>query len=159
MNTPSDPVPMLLFCPRCGIQHIDTPDPEKHWTNPPHKSHQCQNARCGWVWRPADVATIGVSTIATAGFKDLDPAPRPSPTAILNEKAAQTAFSLFNDTVNHLERSGWVHGGGLTSDEHPWYFWRHPKVGGTCTIGAALRYQHLWDERDGKTWVLRGDPA
>lgn len=30
------PIPMLLFCPRCEHQHIDAPEPETGWTNPPH---------------------------------------------------------------------------------------------------------------------------
>ena len=67
------PVPMLLFCPRCLAQHIDAPQPEKDWTNPPHRSHECQD--CGHVWRPADVPTTGVATIATMGKRDGQAAP------------------------------------------------------------------------------------
>ncbi|MBR8189140.1 hypothetical protein [Burkholderia vietnamiensis] len=78
----SAPIPMLLFCPRCGEQHIDAPEPAdadidvdgtvitatSEWTNPPHRSHLCH--ACGIVWRPADVATVGVATIATRGTAD-----------------------------------------------------------------------------------------
>lgn len=60
------PVPMVLFCPNCGRQHIDSPKDE--WTNPPHRSHLC--AHCAWVWRPADVPTTGVAEIMTEGKKD-----------------------------------------------------------------------------------------
>jgi hypothetical protein len=63
-----EPIPMLLFCPNCSLQHIDAPQPEKGWDNPPHRSHECQ--RCGWVWRPADVPTTGVATIKTKGQRD-----------------------------------------------------------------------------------------
>lgn len=62
------PIPMLLFCPRCLLQHLDMPDPAKDWTNPPHRSHLC--ARCGHVWRPADVFTEGVISIVTHGKDD-----------------------------------------------------------------------------------------
>lgn len=62
------PIPMVLYCPACGVQHIDQPQPEKGWTNPPHRSHECQ--ACGCIWRPADVATTGVEVIQTHGTAD-----------------------------------------------------------------------------------------
>jgi len=62
------PLPMLLFCPRCGLQHIDAPDEMTGWINPPHRSHLC--ADCGCIWRPADVPTSGVLAIATSGKAD-----------------------------------------------------------------------------------------
>lgn len=68
------PVDMLLFCPGCGKQHIDGPDEVKDWTNPPHRSHECQG--CGHVWRPADVPTNGVAAIRTRGTRDGDAHPR-----------------------------------------------------------------------------------
>lgn len=67
-------IPMVLFCPNCGRQHIDHPEPEKEWTNPPHKSHLC--AGCGTIWRPADVCTVGVAAIETRGEKDTFPSDR-----------------------------------------------------------------------------------
>lgn len=51
--------PMRLFCPVCNARHIDKPEPEKGWENPPHKTHLC--AECGHLWRPFEYATIGVS--------------------------------------------------------------------------------------------------
>jgi hypothetical protein len=68
MSSDGAPIPLLLFCPRCDRQHVDAPQPEKDWTNPPHRSHECQ--ACGYVWRPADVATTGVRTIETSGQND-----------------------------------------------------------------------------------------
>lgn len=62
------PIPMVLHCPSCGFQHVDKPEPERGWDNPPHKSHLC--ARCGSIWRPADIETIGVEKIATRGKAD-----------------------------------------------------------------------------------------
>lgn len=60
------PIDMLLFCPRCDMQHVD--EPSEGWNNPPHRSHLC--LECGCVWRPADVATNGVSGIETKGKAD-----------------------------------------------------------------------------------------
>jgi hypothetical protein len=71
LDAPADdpaPIPMMLHCPSCGQQHIDEPNPEKGWENPPHRSHECQH--CGCIWRPADVATAGVREIQTQGRAD-----------------------------------------------------------------------------------------
>ncbi|WP_186126417.1 hypothetical protein [Burkholderia gladioli] len=71
------PIPMLLFCPRCGTQHIDAPEDAEcdgevvhsaGWSNPPHRSHLCHACDC--IWRPADVATVGVEAIETRGKAD-----------------------------------------------------------------------------------------
>lgn len=62
------PIPMVIHCPECGLQHIDASDPEKGWFNPPHKSHLC--ARCLCVWRVADVPTTGVAHTETVGDAD-----------------------------------------------------------------------------------------
>ncbi len=82
LNGPK-PIDMVLFCPACGVQHVDEPEqavlkyggsgasvitnPDR-WTNPPHRSHLC--ASCGHIWRPADVPTNGVASIKTRGEKD-----------------------------------------------------------------------------------------
>lgn len=76
-------VDMILFCPVCHVQHIDAPDDSNvGWSNPPHRSHLCHE--CGYIWRPADVATNGVRAIKTKGSadspktdsgRDTDPAP------------------------------------------------------------------------------------
>jgi len=80
------PIPMILYCPNCGEQHVDAPEqcPDegcphygtRHshpdtWTNPPHRSHKC--ATCGCIWRPADVPTTGVADIQTSGKSDTWP--------------------------------------------------------------------------------------
>lgn len=86
----SQPIPMVLHCPSCGTQHIDKSkpcdmgmncevgvcyasamgEPERctAWNNPPHRSHLCH--ACGTIWRPADVATVGVAAIQTHGKAD-----------------------------------------------------------------------------------------
>jgi hypothetical protein len=63
-----EPLPMLLFCPACGKQHVDAPDPARDWTNPPHRSHLC--ACCGCIWRQADFPTTGIEQIRTKGKVD-----------------------------------------------------------------------------------------
>lgn len=76
---PALPINMVLFCPACGVQHIDAPEPRdpglgsdlddvERWTNPPHRSHLC--ASCGHIWRPADVPTNGVAAVETKGKND-----------------------------------------------------------------------------------------
>jgi hypothetical protein len=67
------PIPMVLHCPSCSAQHVDAPEPETGWTNPPHRSHLC--GVCGCVWRPSDLRTVGVEAISSSG-KDDTPAHR-----------------------------------------------------------------------------------
>lgn len=85
------PIDMILHCPNCGKQHIDEPkactmgmecgsvgvcyaaamgEPDRcdAWANEPHRSHLCHG--CGYIWRPADVATNGVKGIKTRGRDD-----------------------------------------------------------------------------------------
>ena len=77
------PIDMVLFCPACGMQHVDAPEYEDDptmlasgithktfdgWTNPPHRTHLCHH--CGFRWRPADVPTNGVLAVKTKGEKD-----------------------------------------------------------------------------------------
>lgn len=62
------PLRMILHCPVCRRQHVDAPEPDKGWTNPPHKSHLC--GFCGCQWRPADVPTTGVAHTETKGKND-----------------------------------------------------------------------------------------
>lgn len=74
---PAEPVDMVLYCPKCGTQHIDGPDyltaqdEGEEWMNPPHKSHLCHG--CGHIWRPSDTPTNGV--VRCASGKDADTAP------------------------------------------------------------------------------------
>lgn len=95
MTPDQTPIDMVLHCPKCGMQHIDKDNYEelrieaaelgvdregerelerwiedREWPNPPHRSHLCQNRKCGHIWRPADVPTNGVAAIKTAGTKD-----------------------------------------------------------------------------------------
>jgi len=65
------PLNVVLPCPACGVLHVDAPEPQNDWTNPPHKSHLCHG--CGAVWRPADVPTNGVAQVTTRGGGDTWP--------------------------------------------------------------------------------------
>lgn len=75
----AEPVNMILYCPKCGAQHIDEPErslgpgntERLDWDNPPHRSHLCHG--CGTIWRPADVPTNGVRTLETFGKADTWP--------------------------------------------------------------------------------------
>lgn len=60
-------VPMILFCPACRKQHVDTGE----WATRAHSSHAC--IYCNHTWRPADVPTVGVDEIATRGDADDTP--------------------------------------------------------------------------------------
>lgn len=66
-----NPIDVVLFCPVCKVQHVDIPEPDIGWDNPPHKSHLCKN--CGIIWRPCDVPTNGVVAVETRGEKDTFP--------------------------------------------------------------------------------------
>lgn len=55
-------IPMILHCPECGTRHVDRGEFETK----AHHTHACQS--CGFVWRPAIVATAGVQFLP--GFKD-----------------------------------------------------------------------------------------
>ena len=57
-----EPIPMRIPCPRCGELHID----EGEFALGSHHTHACQ--KCGEVWRPAVVATVGVRFLP--GFKN-----------------------------------------------------------------------------------------
>lgn len=67
------PVDSLVICPKCHSFHVDEPEPEVGWTNPPHRSHKCAN--CMTVWRQADVPTNGVApeSLETKGKDDTWP--------------------------------------------------------------------------------------
>ncbi len=66
-------IDMLLFCPNCAAQHIDAPQPDREWDNPPHRTHECQ--ACLYTWRPSDHFTNGIAEIKTAGHRDQSPIP------------------------------------------------------------------------------------
>ena len=61
-STDQEPIPMILTCPSCKERHVD----RGVFAMKPHHTHACQ--RCGMVWRPAIVGTVGVQFLP--GFKD-----------------------------------------------------------------------------------------
>lgn len=62
-----EPIPIILHCPICQKRHIDTGD----YATKPHHTHACQ--RCGHIWRPAIVPTVGVRFLP--GCKNLEEPP------------------------------------------------------------------------------------
>jgi hypothetical protein len=109
---PGDPIPMVLHCPKCGLQHIDREEPPhtEHtviggdiaevevapgWANPPHRSHLC--AGCGHIWRPADVPTTGVAAIQTRGKADSPPPPPPGDDELI-DGLARAIFNIGDPT-------------------------------------------------------------
>lgn len=59
----NQPIPMLLHCPMCKERHIDIGE----FSTKAHHTHACQ--KCGHVWRPAVVPTVGVDFLP--GFKNV----------------------------------------------------------------------------------------
>lgn len=66
---PAPPIEMLLWCPQCHERHLDLGE----FATKPHHTHACQ--RCGMVWQPAIVATVGVEFLP--GFRNNDSAWKP----------------------------------------------------------------------------------
>jgi len=112
------PIPMVLHCPRCGTQHIDAPDPESGWTNPPHRSHLCGNVECQddqgrrTIWRPSELFTTGVARLAQVGSSDTwqPSAEPPAPNVVLPERSPlrqenqrlREALTKINDIRNDI---------------------------------------------------------
>lgn len=55
----SAPVPLILACPECDVQHVD----EGEWATRRHGIHRC--SACGHEWSPAARATVGVRMLQT----------------------------------------------------------------------------------------------
>lgn len=124
------PIPMLLFCPKCGLQHVDEADPSSGWANPPHRSHLCHD--CGTIWRPADVPTIGVVSILTFGSADTWSASAGSATRRLMDEIAELKAELNTPEVRDFakgvvleaahQRERW--GDDHDAGKSPWdWFW------------------------------------
>lgn len=64
-----DPVLVLLWCPMCGERHVDG----EAGFGKPHHTHAC--GKCGMHWRPAVVATVGVSMIGETMLTATEPVP------------------------------------------------------------------------------------
>lgn len=121
--TKEKPINMVLFCPNCGTQHIDAPEPAvehdhgamefPEWHNPPHKSHLCHD--CGHIWRPADVPTNGVQAIKTAGKVDTWPADhneevKARPAAQRDAQTGLTPMGFILDAANAGELAAYDYG-------------------------------------------------
>jgi len=100
-------LPMLLYCPECGLQHIDEPDERTpEWDNPPHRSHLCHG--CGCIWRPADIPTEGVLNLATSGQADTW-----APTKFASLAGPLAASASQVEVTTMLKASQWLHDNGF----------------------------------------------
>jgi hypothetical protein len=116
----AEPLPMVLHCPGCGKQHIDEPQPDKGWENPPHRSHECQG--CGIVWRPADVPTTGVASVQTKGSRDswlAPPAPETPPRPLEAQLREHERFQRDNLLQQLLKLREQIHDELCPLDENP----------------------------------------
>ena len=115
-DAPAEPIDMVLYCPNCGMQHIDGPEvtldkciySDPDWDNPPHRSHKCDG--CGHIWRPADVPTNGVAEVKTKGKADSPIAARTSQPTPTPAQDAQRCI----DARNKLNAA--LHGEGAVID-------------------------------------------
>ena len=67
------PIPMILFCPKCHVQHVDELEPagsrlnpgavDIDWSKRPHRTHLCKMPSCGHMFRPSNFATVGVAEL------------------------------------------------------------------------------------------------
>jgi len=57
---PEPPIPMVLHCPKCHVQHVDRGE----WATPAkaHRKHLCE--ACGHTWKPSAAATVGVEKLS-----------------------------------------------------------------------------------------------
>lgn len=60
-----EPIPMLIYCPRCNGRHIDIGE----FATKPHATHSCQH--CGLTFKPAKVPTVGVEFLP--GYRNDEP--------------------------------------------------------------------------------------
>lgn len=85
------PIDMVLYCPKCDVQHIDAPDERTpDWKNPSHKSHLCHG--CGHIWRPSDHPTNGVASLPSG--KDAATTPNHAALSRALEEAQRDAGRL-----------------------------------------------------------------
>ena len=83
------PIPMILDCPMCHFKHVD----EGEFATKPHHTHACQGPKCGLVWRPAIVPTVGVEYLP-----DFKNAPEPD-----EKDACSSDRSRAQEAVRRLE--------------------------------------------------------
>ena len=83
------PIPMILYCPMCHFKHVD----EGEFATKPHHTHACQGPKCGLVWRPAIVPTVGVEYLP-----DFKNAPEPD-----EKDACSSDRSRAQEAVRRLE--------------------------------------------------------
>lgn len=94
-----EPIKMLLYCPRCEKQHVDAPEPEKGWTNPPHATHTCKF--CGLNWRPSNDNTDGVAGLSSIESKHVERFLAANPAFHSNQSAIAPYVAFFEAWDEH----------------------------------------------------------
>ena len=59
----ASPLPLIIHCPKCHLQHVDVDDDSGNWaTTRHHRKHLCkpEDGGCGHVWMPSLRNTVGV---------------------------------------------------------------------------------------------------
>lgn len=107
------PVDVILYCPKCGTKHVDAPEPQSGWKNPPHKSHLCH--ACGAVWRPSDIETNGIDSLFTTGSRDtltrlpwrigISDAEHGAALAVLNKENADLSRRVWDEATRFPSRA------------------------------------------------------
>lgn len=109
------PVDVLLFCPKCKMQHIDTAE---HWGGAveDHRSHLCVPAAggCGHIWRASDSPTNGIEAVKTRGKND---SPLASGEAVAQPVAYQGII------MGALWPDLWMVGRRVLGSGGPWEYW------------------------------------
>lgn len=127
------PIPMLLWCPKCGERHVD----EGEFATRVHTTHACQ--ACGLVWKPAKIPTVGVRFLP--GYKN---EPAEASEMLVEARAAATGDRNWCGVLECVASHG-VHIDDLAASQG-WLFrkgygWRcpaHAAEYGTKLIDDAL---------------------
>lgn len=64
----AQPVPVVVHCPLCKVQHIDRDEGAIDWRTRPHRKHLCKPAEggCGHIFKVSNLFTVGVETLPEA---------------------------------------------------------------------------------------------
>lgn len=144
------PIPILLYCPMCNTRHID----EGTDATTAHHTHGCQNSKCGHVWRPAIVATVGVwflpgfnkAVAALATLTDRDPATLLRVKVIAPADLAPEFYVHRELAVERLNQfAQW--GGKYHDDEHESYDWVEFIAKQKSKLATAAQYSGKSAER------------
>lgn len=95
------PIPMVLHCPVCALQHVD----EGEWIAAEHRTHLC--AACGNEWRPSNTATIGVKALARARPDESEEPEKPRWLVVIAREGVPevTRFGVHVEALEYFDRA------------------------------------------------------